>query len=150
MPELRQVTSSFLKTGRSKHATAVLCLQNLDNFKKEVVYDIISNVHYLYVLASNNSNSLTTQVISSMAGVYFEKEKSFSQSVNTSTSTSFKEKQVLRPEDLNQLGDDAVLLITNHGYVRTNKNGSAYYKAEPFKSQYEAIVAQNEKVMVGV
>ncbi len=148
--ELRRVTSSFLKTGRSKSATAVICCQNLDNFKKEVVYDIISNIHYLHVLASNNANSLTTQVISNMAGVYFEKEKSYSQSNTTSTSTTFKEKQILRPEDLNQLGDDAVLLISNHGYVRTNKEGSAYYKVEPFKSRYEEIVAQNQKTMKGI
>ncbi|MGM9549229.1 MAG: hypothetical protein ACI3V5_05235 [Faecousia sp.] len=72
-----------------------------------------------------------------MAGSYYEKEKSYSQSNSTSVSTSYKEKQILRPEDLNQLGDDAVLIITNHGYVRTNKSGSAYYKTEPFKSQYK-------------
>ena len=43
-----------------------------------------------------------------MAGSYYEKEKSYSQSNGTSVSTSYKEKQILRPEDLNQLGDDAV------------------------------------------
>lgn len=68
--------ATFLKTGRSKHATAVLAVQNLDNFKKEVIYDILSNIHY-------------------------------------------------------------------YGYVRTNKEGSAYYKTEPFKSQYERIMAIN-------
>ena len=62
-------------------------------------------------------------------------------------STSFKEKQILRPEDLNQLGNDGVLLITNHGYVRTNKLGSAYFSVQPFKSQYEAINAVNKEVM---
>ena len=85
-----------------------------------------------------------------MAGSYYEKEKSYSQSNGTSVSTSYKEKQILRPEDLNQLGDDAVLLITNYGYVRTNKNGSAYYKTEPFKSQYEKIVAVNNRAVPGV
>ena len=148
--ELRDCTSTFLKTGRSKHATVVLCVQNLDNFKKEVIYDILSNIHYFYILASNNANSLTTEVVCKMAGSYYEKEKSYSQSDSTSVSTSYKEKQILRPEDLNQLGDDAVLLITNHGYVRTNKNGSAYYKTEPFKSQYEKIVAVNNRAMTGV
>lgn len=148
--ELRDCTSTFLKTGRSKHATAVLCVQNLDNFKKEVIYDILSNIHYVYVLASNNANSLTSEVVCKMAGSYYEKEKSYSQSNGTSVSTSFKQQQILRPEDLNQLGEDAVLLITNHGYVRTYKEGSAYYKTEPFKSQYEKIAAWNKKVMVGV
>ena len=148
--ELRDCTSTFLKTGRSKHATAVLCVQNLDNFKKEVIYDILSNIHYVYVLASNNANSLTSEVVCKMAGSYYEKEKSYSQSNGTSVSTSFKQQQVLRPEDLNQLGEDAVLIITNYGYVRTNKEGSAYYKTEPFKSQYEKIIAVNQKVMEGV
>lgn len=148
--ELRGYTSSCLKVFRSKHATVVLCVQNLDNFKKEVIYDILSNIHYFYILASNNANSLTTEVVCKMAGSYYEKEKSYSQSNGTSVSTSYKEKQILRPEDLNQLGDDAVLLITNYGYVRTNKNGSAYYKTEPFKSQYEKIVAVNNRAMPGV
>lgn len=148
--ELRNCTSTFLKTGRSKHATAVLCVQNLDNFKKEVIYDILSNIHYFYILASNNANSLTSEVVCKMAGSYYEKEKSYSQSNSTSISTSYKEKSVLKPEDLNQLGDDAVLLISNHGYVRTYKEGSAYYKTEPFKSQYEKIVAVNKTAMEGV
>lgn len=121
-----------------------------DNFKKEVIYDILSNIHYFYILASNNANSLTTEVVCKMAGSYYEKEKSYSQSNSTSVSTSYKEKQILRPEDLNQLGDDAVLIITNHGYVRTNKNSSAYYKTEPFKSQYEKIVAVNRNAMLNV
>ena len=148
--ELRGYTSSCLKVFRSKHASIVLCVQNLDSFKKEVIYDILSNIHYVYVLASNNANSLTSEVVCKMAGSYYEKEKSYSQSNGTSVSTSYKEKQILRPEDLNQLGDDAVLLITNYGYVRTNKNGSAYYKTEPFKSQYEKIVAVNNRAMPGV
>ena len=148
--ELRGYTSSCLKVFRSKHATVVLCVQNLDNFKKEVIYDILSNIHYFYILASNNANSLTSEVVCKMAGSYYEKEKSYAQSNSTSVSTSYKEKQILRPEDLNQLGDDAVLLITNFGYVRTNKDGSAYYKTEPFKSQYERIVAVNKEVMTSV
>ena len=148
--ELRNCTSSCLKVFRAKHASFVLCVQNLDNFKKEVIYDILSNIHYVYVLASNNANSLTSEVVCKMAGSYYEKEKSYTQSDSTSVSTSYKEKQILRPEDLNQLGDDAVLIITNHGYVRTNKSGSAYYKTEPFKSQYEKIVAVNEIAMASV
>ena len=148
--ELRSCTSTFLKTGRSKHATAVLCVQNLDNFKKEVIYDILSNIHYFYVLASNNANSLTSEVVCKMAGSYYEKEKTYSQSNSTSISTSYKEKQILRPEDLNALGTDAVLLISNYGYVRTNKEGSAYYKTEPFKSQYEKIVVANSKLMSSI
>lgn len=148
--ELRQVTSSFLKTGRSKHASVVLCCQNLDNFKKEQIYDILSNIGYFYVLSSNNSNSLTSEVVCKMAGSYYEKEKSTSEGKGTSTSTSFREKQVLRPEDLNNLGEDAVLIITNHGYVRTHKQGSAYYETKPFVSQYEKIIAINKDAMAGV
>lgn len=148
--ELRQVTSSFLKTGRSKHASVVLCCQNLDNFKKEVIYDILSNIHYFYVLSSNNSNSLTTEVVCKMAGSYYEKAVSTSEGRGTSTSTSFNEKAILKPEDLNNLGEDAVLIITNHGYARTNKERTAYYKTEPYKSQYEEILAVNEKAMEGV
>ncbi len=110
---------------------------------------MISNVHFLYVLSSNNANSLTSEVVCKMAGSYYEKTVSTSEGKGTSRSTSFQEKQVLRPEELNSLGDDAVLIITNHGYVRTNKEGSAYYKTEPFRSRYQACAAANEKTMEG-
>ncbi len=148
--ELRSVTASFLKTGRSKHASVVLCVQNLDGFDKQLILDLISNIHYFYVLASNNSQSFTTEVVTKMAGTYYERERSHSEGKGTSISTSFREKNILKPEDLNCLGDDAVLLITNHGYVRTNKEGTAYYKVEPFKTKFEKIVAVNKTAMDGV
>ena len=68
----------------------------------------------------------------------------------TSISTSYKEKQIFCPENLNQLGNDDVLLISNHGYVRTNKEGSACYKTEPVKSQYGRIIVVNFKEMSDV
>ena len=148
--ELRSVTSSFLKTGRSKHASVVLCVQNLDGFDKPLILDILSNIHYFYVLASNNSQSFTTEVVTKMAGSYYEKEQSHSEGKGTSVSTSFREKSVLKPEDLNCLGEDAVLIITNHGYVRSNKEATAYYKTEPYKTKYEKILAVNKTAMDGV
>lgn len=147
---LRKATSSFLKTARSKHTSVILALQNLDAVDKSTIYDILSNVHFLYVLSSNNANSLTSEVVCKMAGEYFEKEKSITEGKGTSSSTSFREKAVLKPGDLNNLGEDAVLIITNHGYVRTHKEGTAYYKTEPYKSQYEKIMAVNREVMEGV
>lgn len=147
--ELRAVTASFLKTGRSKHASVVLCAQNLDGFDKQQILDIISNVHYFYVLASNNSQSFTTEVVTKMAGTYYEKERSHSESKGTSITTSFREKPVLKPEDLNCLGDDAILIITNYGYARTNKEATAYYKTEPYKAKYEKIFAVNTVAMEG-
>lgn len=148
--DLRKATASFLKTARSKHASVTLCLQNLDAIDKSTIYDILSNVHYLYVLSSNNSNSLTSEVVCKMAGDFFEMEKSITEGKGTSSSTSFREKAVLKPSDLNNLGEDAVLIITNHGYVRTHKEGTAYYRALPYKSQYEKIMAVNGEVMEGV
>ena len=148
--ELRSVTASFLKTGRSKHASVVLCTQNLDGFDKQLILDILSNIHFFYVLASNNGQSFTTEVVTKMAGSYFEKEKAHSEGRGTSISTSFREKSVLKPEDLNQLGEDAVLIITNHGYARTHKEATAYYKTEPYKRKYETILAVNKTSMDGV
>lgn len=83
-----------------------------------------------------------------MAGNYYERNVSTTEGGGTSTTTSFQEKQVLQPEDLNNLGDDAVLIITNHGYARVKKQG--YYCTEPFKSQYEKIIAVNKEAMKGV
>lgn len=145
LTELRKVTSSFLKTAHSKNCALTMVVQNLDGFDKGVVYDIISNVHYMLVLSSNNSNSLTSEVVCSMAGDYAEKERSVTEGKGTSASISFREKPVLKPCDLNNLGDDAVLIITNHGYVRVKKQG--YYCTEPYKSQYENIIAVNREAM---
>ena len=148
--EVRSVTASFLKTARSKNCTLTMVVQNLDGFDKSVVYDIISNVHFLYVLSSNNANSLTSEVVCKMAGNYYEKTISTSEGKGSSKSVSFQEKQILRPEDLNSLGEDAVLIITNHGYVRVYREGAAYYKTEPFKTQYEKRLSVNKTAMEGV
>ena len=148
--DLRKATASFLKTARSKYASVVLCLQNLDAVDKATIYDILSNVHYFYILSSNNANSLTSEVVCKMAGNYYEKTVSTSEGKGTSKSISFTEKPVLKPDDLNNLGNDAVLIITNHGYVRTNKEATAYYKTEPYKSKYEKIIAVNREVMTDV
>lgn len=148
LTEIRNVTASFLKTARSKNCALTMVVQNLDGFDKSLVYDIISNVHYLFVLSSNNANSLTSEVVCKMAGDYAEKEKSVTEGKGTSSSVSFREKPVLKPCDLNNLGDDAVLIITNHGYARVKKEG--YYCTEPYKSQYERIIAANQEAMNGV
>jgi hypothetical protein len=69
--EIRSATASFLKTARSKHASVILCAQNLDGFDKQLILDILSNIHYLYVLASNNAQSFTSEVVTKMAGQYY-------------------------------------------------------------------------------
>ena len=148
--EIRGTVASFLKTGRSKKTSLVLAFQNLDNIKREEIYDMLSNAHYLYLLSSNNSNSLTTEIVCKMAGSYYEKTQNYSEGRGTSISTSFQEKPILKPEDLNNLGEDAVLIISNFGYVRTRKEGTAYYKVQPFKTQYEKLIAVNKTVMADV
>lgn len=149
--ELRAVTASFLKTGRSKHASVVLCAQNLDGFdNRQLILDILSNIHYFYVLASNNAQSFTTEVVTKMAGSYYEKEKSHSESKGTSITTSFREKPILKPEDLNTLGDDAILIVTNAGYFRTCKSKTLYYCTSPYQEKYEKIIALNKVTMEGV
>lgn len=60
----------------------------------------------------------------------------------------FQEKPVLKPDDLNNLGEDAVLIITNHGYVWVKKQG--YYCTEPHKTQYEKILAVNREALADV
>ena len=148
--DLRAATCSFLKTARSKNCALTMVMQNIDRFDKQMVFDIISNVHFLLILSSNNSASLTTEIATKMAGSYYEKNVSFSENKGSSTTTSFTEKPVLKPEDLNNLGDDAVLIITNYGYVRVNKSKVAYYKHPFFKPKYERIIAVNREAMNGV
>lgn len=148
--ELRFLVASFLKTGRSKHASVVLCAQNLDGFDRQIILDILSNIHYLYTLTSNNAGSYTTEIVTKMAGTYYEREQSHSEGKGTSISTSFREKNILRPEDLNCLGDDAILIVTNSGYYRTCKAKTLYFCNSPYQEKYEKILAVNKTAMDGV
>ena len=83
-----------------------------------------------------------------MAGTYYEKERSHSESKGTSITTSFREKQILKAEDLNSMGDEAILIITNSGYARVKKQ--PYYNTQPYQSKYEKIIAVNKVAMEGV
>lgn len=145
---LRSATDSFLMTARSKHASVVLCAQNLDGFERQQIMSILSNIGYTIILNSNNPQSFTAEVATKMAGTYYEKERTYSESKGTSITTSFRERQLLKAEDLNSMGDDAILIITNYGYARVKKQ--AYYNTEPYKSKYEKIIAVNKVAMEGV
>lgn len=146
--DLQMATNSFLLTARSKHCTVVLAAQGIDGFEKNLIYSILANIHYLLILSSNNANSLTTELAVKQAGRYHEKNVSYTASNQNSTSTSFSQQDLLLPSDLNALDQDAILIITNYGYVRVRKQ--YYFKTEPFKSKYEKIMAVNSKAMEGV
>ena len=57
----------WLSVIKEDHNVLFAAIKDAD---KIAVY-ILSNVHYLYVLTSNNSNSLTSDVICKMAGNYY-------------------------------------------------------------------------------
>ena len=146
-PDVLKTTASFLKTARSKRANLTMAVQSLDSFDKKLLYDILANTTYLFVLNCSNANSLTAEITVKLAGKYYEQRKSFNSGKARNSSTSFEEKDVLKAGDLNTLGDEAILLVSNLGYFRTNKSRTAYYKYEPFKSKYEAIYARNSEII---
>ena len=146
-PDVLKTTASFLKTARSKRANLTMAVQSLDSFDKKLLYDILANTTYLFVLNCSNANSLTAEITVKLAGKYYEQRKSFNSGKARNSSTSFEEKDVLKAGDLNTLGDEAILLVSNLGYFRTNKSRTAYYKYEPFKSKFEAIYARNSEII---
>lgn len=149
-PDMLKATASFLKTARSKKANLTMAVQSMDSFDKTLLYDLLSNITYILVLNCSNSNSLTAEVTVKLAGKYYEQRKSFNTGRNKNSSISFEEKDVLKPSDLNVLGDQAVLLVSNLGYFRTDKSKTAYWKYEPFKSQYETIYNNNKNILTEV
>lgn len=146
-PDVLRTTASFLKTARSKKANLTMAVQSLDSFDKKLLYDILANVTYLLILNCSNANSLTAEITVKLAGKYYEQRKSFNSGKARNSSTSFEEKDILKAGDLNTLGDEAILLVSNLGYFRTDKSRTAYYKYEPFKSKYEAIYARNSEMI---
>ena len=146
-PDMLKTTASFLKTARSKRANLTMAVQSLDSFDKKLLYDILANTTYLLVLNCSNANSLTAEITVKLAGKYYEQRKSFNSGKARTSSTSFEEKDILKAGDLNTLGDEAILLVSNLGYFRTNKSRTAYYKYEPFKTKYEAIYARNSEII---
>ncbi len=146
-PDVLRTTASFLKTARSKKANLTMAVQSLDSFDKKLLYDILANVTYLLILNCSNANSLTAEITVKLAGKYYEKRKSFNSGKNRNSSTSYEEKDILRAGDLNTLGSEAILLVSNLGYYRTDKSRTAYYKYEPFKSKYESIFARNSEMI---
>ena len=124
-----------------------MAVQSLDSFDKKLLYDILANVTYLLILNCSNANSLTAEITVKLAGKYYEQRKSFNSGKARNSSTSFEEKDILKAGDLNTLGDEAILLVSNLGYFRTDKSRTAYYKYEPFKSKYEAIYARNSEMI---
>ena len=146
-PDMLKTTASFLKTARSKRANLTMAVQSLDSFDKKLLYDILANITYLFVLNCSNANSLTAEITVKLAGKYYEKRKSFNSGKNRNSSTSYEEKDILRAGDLNTLGSEAILLVSNLGYYRTDKSRTAYYKYEPFKSKYESIYARNSEII---
>ena len=144
-----KTTASFLKTARSRATNVTLVSQSADSFDKRLLYDILANITYLLILNCSNANSLTAEIVTKMVGSYYEKTRSYTSSSgkNRSSTTSFQEKAVLKPDDLNTLGDEAILLVSNMGYFRTDKSKSAYYKYEPFKSVYHERYAVNSRLL---
>lgn len=145
-PDLLKATSSFLKTARSKLVNVTMAVQSLDSFDKVLLYDLLANITYLIVLNCSNANSLTAEIVCKMAGRYYEMRKSFNTGKGKNSSISYEEKDVLKPGDLNILGDEAVLLVSNKGYFRVRK-ATQYYIYEPFKSAYEKIFKQNKEIL---
>ena len=142
-PDVLKTTASFLKTARSKKANMTMAVQSLDSFDKKLLYDILANITYLLILNCSNANSLTAEITCKLAGQYYEKRKTFNSGKNRNSTTSFEEKDILKPGDLNLLGNEAVLLVSNLGYFRTDKSRTAYYIYEPFKSKFEEIYGKN-------
>ena len=147
-PDLLRTTSSFLKTARSKRANLTMAVQSLDSFDKKILYDLLANITYLLVLNCSNANSLTAEVTCKLAGKYYEKALTFNSGKNRHTSTNFEEKDILKAGDLNVLGAEAILLVSNYGYFRTDKSRTAYYKFEPYKSKFETIYKKNTKKLI--
>jgi len=137
----------MLRICRSLGIMMLIATQSIEGlrcvYSKEQTDDLISNCLYRVVLNATTPDS--QRMISDWAGVYRRQNTTWNQQQTggRTTSVSYSEEKVVRPEDLNTLGgsDELVLISSIGGYNRLKK--VPYYKEPYFRKIFKDI--QNTK-----
>ena len=114
-----------LRFSRSKGLSFICIAQSLSAIKmvyedENEVDDMITNFQYLLVLQAKDKSTVDW-LCQNMIGKFDRKNVVWNGSgVNQTTSTSFSEESICRPQDLAALDNEAILLTPN-GYYRVEK-----------------------------
>ncbi|MCD8111078.1 MAG: type IV secretory system conjugative DNA transfer family protein [Clostridiales bacterium] len=133
------------RTLRSRRVRLVLVTQSLEAlmtaYSENEAIDLLSNCSYKIVLDA--SSSKTQQMVCDWAGVYKERRQSVSG--KQQRTTSYEDKNILRPSDLMTLiRSKELILISPYGYNRIEK--CPYYSDRYFKPLADDIRDYNRMV----
>lgn len=137
-----------LRVLRSSKVRMILAFQTIESletaYSHSQVVDLCSNCNHMIVLNGGNSTA-TLDMVCSLAGQFSEKRQSVSSGSHGSTTTSFEEKNILTPADINRLPRQGkALILSPSGYLIVEK--APYYKCNYIQPMAADIERHNRQI----
>lgn len=137
-----------LRVLRSSRVRMILAFQTIESletaYSHAQVVDLCSNCNHMIVLNGGNSTA-TLEMVCSLAGQFSEKRQSVSNGGRGSTTTSYEEKNILTPAELNRMPQQGrALILSPSGYMILDK--APYYRCKYIAPLAEEITRYNQSV----
>lgn len=138
-----------LRVLRSSRVRMILAFQTIESlegaYSHAQVVDLCSNCNHLIVLNGGNSTA-TLEMVCSLAGQFSEKRQSVSTGGRGSTTTSYEERNILTPAEINRMPQQGKALVLGpSGYLMLDK--APYYRCKYIAPLAEEIAAYNRQIM---
>lgn len=138
-----------LRVLRSSRVRMVLAFQTIESletaYSHAQVVDLCSNCNHMIILNGGNSTA-TLEMVCSLAGQFSEKRQSVSSGSHGSTTTSFEEKNILTPAEINRLPQQGKALVLGpSGYMILDK--APYFECKYIKPLAEEISRHNQQIL---
>ncbi len=137
-----------LRVLRSSKVRMILAFQTIESletaYSHSQVVDLCSNCNHMIILNGGNSTA-TLEMVCSLAGQFSEKRQSVSSGSHGSTTTSFEEKNILTPAEINRLPQQGkALILSPSGYMIVEK--SPYYQCKYIQPMAADIERHNRQI----
>ena len=138
-----------LRVLRSSRVRMILAFQTIESleaaYSHAQVVDLCSNCNHMIILNGGNSTA-TLEMVCSLAGQFSEKRQSVSSGSHGSTTTSFEEKNILTPAEINRLPQQGkALVLSPSGYMILDK--APYFECKYIKPLAEEISRHNQQIL---
>ena len=137
-----------LRVLRSSRVRMILAFQTIESLESAYshaqVVDLCSNCNHMIILNGGNSTA-TLEMVCSLAGQFSEKRQSVSSGSHGSTTTSYEEKNILTPAEINHLPQQGkALVLSPSGYMILDK--APYFECKYIKPLAEEISRHNQQI----
>lgn len=137
-----------LRVLRSSKVRMILAFQTIESLESAYshaqVVDLCSNCNHMIVLNGGNSTS-TLEMVCSLAGQFSEKKQSVSSGTRGSTTTSYEEKNILTPAEINRMPQQGkALVLSPSGYMILDK--APYYQCKYIQPLAQEINRHNKHI----